>query len=96
MDVSLTTLDMIDTFRPFGIGNQKPLFLLENLTISEVKQIGKEKNHLSLIFAELPNVKCLLWNYAELFPADPAIQKSSNLLPPSSYLLPPTMLFSEL
>ncbi len=79
-DVSLTTLDMIDRFRPFGIGNMKPLFLLENLTVSEVKVIGKEQNHLSLIFAELPSTKCLLWNYAELFPAtDPNFQSSKIL-----------------
>jgi single-stranded-DNA-specific exonuclease len=40
--VSLETLKMIDRFRPFGIGNRKPLFLLENLTLKEIKYIGKD------------------------------------------------------
>lgn len=56
-DVSLDTLDSIDRFRPFGIGNTKPLFLLENLTIRDVREIGTEKNHLTLTFAEIPNIK---------------------------------------
>ena len=90
-DVSLTTLDMIDRFRPFGIGNQKPLFVLRDLTVKEVKVIGKGQNHLSLIFAELPSTKCLLWNYSELFPADPAIQQSSDPLSPISSLLSPML-----
>lgn len=56
-DVSLETLSSIDRFRPFGIGNAKPLFLLEHLTIREVREIGTEKNHLSLTFTEIPGVK---------------------------------------
>ena len=35
---------------PFGTGNPKPIFVLENLEISEVKEFGKEKNHLELFF----------------------------------------------
>lgn len=65
--VSLDTLDSIDRFRPFGIGNTKPLFLLENLTIRDVREIGTEKNHLSLTFEEIPNIKWLLWNYWDVF-----------------------------
>ncbi len=70
-DISLSTLDEIDLFRPFGIGNQKPLFLLENMTIQEVKTLGKEKNHLSLILTEMPDIKCLLWNFESLFGETP-------------------------
>jgi len=35
---------------PFGIGNQKPTFLFKGLKISEIKEFGKEKNHLELSF----------------------------------------------
>lgn len=66
-DASITTLNLIDRFRPFGIGNMKPLFLLENLTIKEVRILWKEANHLSIIFLEIPNIKCLLWNFHEIF-----------------------------
>ncbi len=66
-DISLQSLDMIDGFRPFGIGNMKPLFLLEDLTIEEVRILWKEGNHLSMTFIEIPSVKCLLWNFQEIF-----------------------------
>ena len=69
-DISLSSLDMIDRFRPFGIGNMKPLFLLEDITIAETRTLWKEGNHLSMIFVEIPNIKCLLWNYKQLFPLE--------------------------
>lgn len=65
-DISITTLHLIDRFRPFGIGNMKPLFLLENLTIKEVRTLWKEGNHLSITFLEIPYVKCLLWNFQDI------------------------------
>lgn len=37
---------------PFGIGNPKPLFLLEGAEISGVKRFGKEKNHLELALTD--------------------------------------------
>ena len=50
------SLDVIDRFRPFGIGNRKPLFLLKDVTISECQYLGKDKSHLSLRCAENPVV----------------------------------------
>lgn len=41
-DFTLENLDVIDSYRPFGIGNRKPLFLLQNETILEIKPLGKE------------------------------------------------------
>jgi len=35
---------------PFGVGNEKPLFLLENVKPISLKQFGKEKNHLEISF----------------------------------------------
>jgi len=49
-DVHWKTYSMIEKMAPFGIGNEKPLFLFENLLINEVKHFGKEKNHLQLGF----------------------------------------------
>jgi single-stranded DNA-specific DHH superfamily exonuclease len=40
-DISLPTLDILDTFRPYGIGNPPPLFLLEDVTISRCEFLGK-------------------------------------------------------
>lgn len=67
-EVHLENLNLIHQFRPFGIGNPKPLWMIENLTISEVNLIGKEKNHLSVKFLEIGEVKALLWNFLSIFP----------------------------
>ena len=49
-DVNWATHNSIEQLSPFGVGNEKPLFLFENIIIDEVKLFGKEKNHLELIF----------------------------------------------
>ena len=59
---TLQTLDTIEKFEPFGIGNPKPLWLLENITLKEVSSLGKEWKHLSLKCTENPNLKLILWN----------------------------------
>jgi single-stranded-DNA-specific exonuclease len=56
-----STLDIINQFRPFGIGNRKPLFILENLTVKECRFLGQEEKHLALTFLEIPSVKCIMW-----------------------------------
>lgn len=35
---------------PFGVGNHRPIFVIENIKIENVVLFGKEKNHLKLIF----------------------------------------------
>jgi single-stranded-DNA-specific exonuclease len=72
-EISFETLALIDRFRPFGIGNPKPKFYLENLTISDVQIIGAGKNHLSLSFIELPKIKCLLWNFQGIINVEPQV-----------------------
>ena len=49
-DVNWETYGIIEKMAPFGVGNEKPLFLFEDLRINEVKHFGKEKNHLQLGF----------------------------------------------
>ena len=63
-DVNTSTLKILEKFRPFGIGNRKPLFLLENLSITDWKYLGKEQKHLSFSAKEIPGVKCIVWNIA--------------------------------
>ena len=64
-DISLQTLSIIDQFRPFGIGNPKPLFLMEDVTITECRTIGSDGTHLSLRIAENPEVKLMYWRGSE-------------------------------
>jgi single-stranded-DNA-specific exonuclease len=61
-DMTIANLDTIDRFRPFGIGNRKPLFLLENVTIATTRPLGSEGKHLAITLAENPTLKLLLWN----------------------------------
>lgn len=62
--LSLETLDAINAFRPFGIGNPRPVWLLENMTIKEVIILGKTDSHLMCIFQECPNIRFVYWNGA--------------------------------
>lgn len=47
--VSWQTWKIVERLGPFGTGNPKPVFLFDNARVAELKQFGKEKNHLELI-----------------------------------------------
>ncbi len=49
-EVNFATWKIIEQFAPFGVGNPKPVFLFENVRISEVRRFGKEQAHLELGF----------------------------------------------
>ena len=49
-DVNWQTHQVIEQLAPFGVGNEKPLFLFKRVEITEVRLFGKEKNHLGLDF----------------------------------------------
>ena len=49
-DVNWSTWSTIEKLAPFGVGNPKPLFMFRGVVPSQVKQFGKEKNHLELMF----------------------------------------------
>lgn len=49
-DVNMQNFKIIDRLAPFGVGNPKPLFLFKDLPISEIREFGKDKNHLEIIF----------------------------------------------
>jgi single-stranded-DNA-specific exonuclease len=42
----------LDRLAPFGIGNQKPLFIFPNATVGSIKTFGKQKNHLQISVAD--------------------------------------------
>lgn len=45
-DLTLANYERIASFEPFGVGNEAPLFVLENLEILRVKPVGREAKHL--------------------------------------------------
>lgn len=47
-DINIETVEKLATFAPFGIGNIKPIFLLENFEIISVRTMGKENEHLRI------------------------------------------------
>lgn len=49
-DVNILNYNVIEKLAPYGIGNPKPKFLFKELQIFAIKEFGKEKNHLELIF----------------------------------------------
>lgn len=49
-DVIMENYNVIEKLAPYGVGNPKPTFLFEDLAITEIKEFGKDKNHLELMF----------------------------------------------
>ena len=53
-EVNLSTWKIIEKFAPFGVGNPKPVFLFEKISVAQVKKFGKEKSHIELGFEDSP------------------------------------------
>jgi single-stranded-DNA-specific exonuclease len=49
-DVTDSNYSVIEKLAPYGMNNPKPIFRFENIVITYVKEFGKEKNHLELVF----------------------------------------------
>ena len=54
-DVNWKTYGIVEKLAPYGEANPKPLFLFKNSEIKDVKQFGKEKNHIELGFHNFNN-----------------------------------------
>lgn len=49
-DVTVDRHKELRQLAPFGVGNQKPVFLFDNLELVDFRNFGKTKNHLELTF----------------------------------------------
>ena len=45
-EIGFKFLEKINTFKPYGMWNPKPLFLIENFELEWVKFLGKGRDHL--------------------------------------------------
>jgi single-stranded-DNA-specific exonuclease len=51
-DVTAKNYTVIEKLAPYGMGNPKPLFRFEQVPIVTLKEFGKDKNHLELMFRD--------------------------------------------
>ena len=66
-DIELNILDSINQLEPFGQDNQAPIFAMYNVNLDEFKLIGKEQNHLRLVFSkDDKRFQCVKWNENEV------------------------------
>jgi single-stranded-DNA-specific exonuclease len=48
-DIDLKLYDEINKFEPFGSGNQKPLLALRDVSLKNIRRVGKEGKHISFM-----------------------------------------------
>lgn len=51
-EIDVDVLESLELLRPFGMTFEKPVYLLEDLSVSSVRKIGAAKNHLKLDLAD--------------------------------------------
>ncbi len=51
-DIKWEAVDLLTQFEPFGIGNEKPLFVSRQVTVTDVRAVGKDATHLKLILTQ--------------------------------------------
>ena len=51
-DIEISLIDTVNQLEPFGEANEPPLFAMFDVQLEDFKIIGKENNHLSLIFSK--------------------------------------------
>ena len=51
-EIDVSVLESLELLRPFGMDFQKPMYLVEDLTVETVRKIGAAKNHLKLELLE--------------------------------------------
>ncbi|GAC1412256.1 MAG: hypothetical protein NVSMB66_0800 [Candidatus Doudnabacteria bacterium] len=47
-EITLQTVETLEAFEPFGVGNHKPKFMISNVEISDCVSVGKDAKHLQL------------------------------------------------
>jgi len=48
-EINDSLIDIIDTLRPFGQGNEEPKFLLKNLHVEQIRYSGNNSEHLKIV-----------------------------------------------
>lgn len=64
--ISSNITEQLQLLEPFGIGNEKPVFIENNVTIQDLRRIGKNGDHLKFTKrAKYENISCIGFGYGE-------------------------------
>ncbi|HCV4150114.1 TPA: single-stranded-DNA-specific exonuclease RecJ [Staphylococcus aureus] len=66
-DITIKNIRDMNRLRPFGTDFPRPIFEMDDLSVSSVKAIGQQKNHLKLTLGE-SNIAALFWQNGHLEP----------------------------
>ncbi len=65
-EINWDTIKLLEDLEPFGVGNQKPIFLLREIKANSVRRIGRDQKHLSFsVNANNENVKVIGFQMGE-------------------------------
>lgn len=66
-DITIKNIRDMNRLRPFGTDFSRPIFEMDDLSVSSAKAIGQQKNHLKLTLGE-SNIAALFWQNGHLEP----------------------------
>ncbi|NOU91066.1 single-stranded-DNA-specific exonuclease RecJ [Paenibacillus sp. LMG 31460] len=52
-DVPIASIEQLEKLAPFGMGNPSPRFLFTDLSLGDIRTMGKEKQHLKLALSQM-------------------------------------------
>ena len=79
-DITNANYSVIEKLAPYGIGNPKPKFLFKELPIFVIKEFGKEKNHLELVFKNSRGVQIKAISFFKTYNSfDPILEEGNNI-----------------
>jgi single-stranded-DNA-specific exonuclease len=65
-ELNWNTIEFIESLEPFGIANEKPMFVLKKAEVNEARNVGKDEKHLTLsITMEGQNLRGIAFNMGE-------------------------------
>jgi single-stranded-DNA-specific exonuclease len=55
-EISINVLDFLKKLEPFGEGNEEPIFLTKNVSLTELRMVGSKQNHAKFTFMDAAKV----------------------------------------
>lgn len=86
---NLSTLNILDKLAPYGMANPKPLFIIKNCYITNIKMFGKENDHLEITITDdslglSRGISCIQFfhekNFADKYNSEQLIVKRFSII----------------